>query len=170
MGRFRNVDFETNIIKIVWQYKLVISGFLFISIIIFDPQELSSEFVSPFIPTQLLRALKWSSTITRPLRNTQCECSRVSYQIHIQVVKVWALIEATLVHQFFRMSKQTVFAIYEFSLSAYYTEQKNTIHQVTAMLATSTNVLFPDHIHLLTTGADDLMAWHFDYRLSIRVQ
>ena len=31
-----------------------------------------------------------------------------------------------------------------------------TIHQVTTMLATSKNVLFPVHNHLLTTGADDL--------------
>ena len=33
---------------------------------------------------------------------------------------------------------------------------KNTIHQVTTMLATSKNVLSPGHNHLLTTGADDL--------------
>ena len=31
---------------------------------------------------------------------------------------------------------------------------KATTHQVTTMLATSKNVLFPGHIHLLTTGAD----------------
>ena len=36
------------------------------------------------------------------------------------------------------------------------TMQKPTIHQVTTMLATSKNVLFPGHSHLLTTGADDL--------------
>ena len=35
------------------------------------------------------------------------------------------------------------------------TWQKNTIHQVTSMLATSKNVLFPGHNHLLTTSADD---------------
>ena len=33
--------------------------------------------------------------------------------------------------------------------------KKNTIHQLTTMLSTSKNVLFPDHNHLLTTGADD---------------
>ena len=33
--------------------------------------------------------------------------------------------------------------------------KKATIHQVTTMLATSVNVLFPGHDHLLTTGADD---------------
>ena len=33
--------------------------------------------------------------------------------------------------------------------------QKATIHQVTTKLATSKNVLFPRHNHLLTTGADD---------------
>ena len=33
--------------------------------------------------------------------------------------------------------------------------KKNTIHQVTIMLATSKNVLFPGNNHLLTTGADD---------------
>ena len=33
---------------------------------------------------------------------------------------------------------------------------KPTIHQLTTMLSTSKNVLFPGHNHLLTTGADDL--------------
>ena len=32
---------------------------------------------------------------------------------------------------------------------------KGTIHQVSTMLATSKNVLFPSHNHLLTTGTDD---------------
>ena len=32
---------------------------------------------------------------------------------------------------------------------------KVTIHQVTTMLATSKNILFPGHSHLLTTGDDD---------------
>ena len=34
--------------------------------------------------------------------------------------------------------------------------KKATIHQVTTTLATSKNVLFPGHNHLLTTGVDDL--------------
>ena len=34
-----------------------------------------------------------------------------------------------------------------------------TIQQVTTMLATSKNVLFPGYNHLLTTSADDLMLW-----------
>ena len=34
--------------------------------------------------------------------------------------------------------------------------KKATIHQVTTMLATSKNVLFPGQNHLLTTGTDDL--------------
>ena len=33
--------------------------------------------------------------------------------------------------------------------------KKATIHQVTTMVATSKNVLFPGHNRLLTTGADD---------------
>ena len=33
--------------------------------------------------------------------------------------------------------------------------KKHTIHQVTVMLATSKNVIFPGHNHLLTTGTDD---------------
>ena len=33
--------------------------------------------------------------------------------------------------------------------------KKAAIHQVTTMLATSENVLFPGHNHLLTTGVDD---------------
>ena len=36
---------------------------------------------------------------------------------------------------------------------------KTTIHQVTTMLATSKNVLFPGHNHLLTTGTDDPTLW-----------
>ena len=35
------------------------------------------------------------------------------------------------------------------------TAMKATSHQVTAMLATSKNVLFPGHNHLLTTGTGD---------------
>ena len=34
--------------------------------------------------------------------------------------------------------------------------KKATIHQVTIMLVTSENVLFPGNSHLLTTGTDDL--------------
>ena len=34
--------------------------------------------------------------------------------------------------------------------------EKNTVHQVTTMLATSKNVLFPGHNHLLIIGTDDL--------------
>ena len=33
--------------------------------------------------------------------------------------------------------------------------KKATIHQVTTLLATSKNVLFAGHSHLLTTGTDD---------------
>ena len=33
--------------------------------------------------------------------------------------------------------------------------EKNTIHQVATMLATSKNVIFPGHNHLLTSGTDD---------------
>ena len=33
--------------------------------------------------------------------------------------------------------------------------KKVSIHQVTTMLATSKNVLFPGHNHLLTTGTHD---------------
>ena len=33
--------------------------------------------------------------------------------------------------------------------------KKDTIHQVTTMLVTSKNVLFPGHNHLLTTSTDD---------------
>ena len=40
-----------------------------------------------------------------------------------------------------------------------YHTQKVTIHQVTIMLATSKNVLFPGHNHLLTTGADNPTLW-----------
>ena len=35
------------------------------------------------------------------------------------------------------------------------TVQKVFIHQLTTMLSTSKNVLFPGHNHLQTTGADD---------------
>ena len=37
--------------------------------------------------------------------------------------------------------------------------KKTTIHQVTTMLATSKNVLFPGHNHLLTTVTDDPTLW-----------
>ena len=35
------------------------------------------------------------------------------------------------------------------------TVQKSIIHQLTTMLSTSENVLFPGHNHLVTTGAND---------------
>ena len=38
--------------------------------------------------------------------------------------------------------------------------KKATIHQVTTMLATSKNVVYPGHNHLLTTGADDPTHYH----------
>ena len=37
--------------------------------------------------------------------------------------------------------------------------KKATIHQLTTMLATSKNALFPGHNHLLTIGADDPTLW-----------
>ena len=37
--------------------------------------------------------------------------------------------------------------------------KKATIHQLTTMLATSKNVLFPGHNHLLSTRADDPSLW-----------
>ena len=37
--------------------------------------------------------------------------------------------------------------------------KKATIHQVTTMLATSKNILFSGHNHLLTTGTDDPTLW-----------
>ena len=46
------------------------------------------------------------------------------------------------------------------ALNKGYTQHKKaTIHQVTTMLATSENLLFPDHDHLLTTSADDPTVW-----------
>ena len=41
----------------------------------------------------------------------------------------------------------------------YILHKKATIHQVTTMLATSKNVLFLAHNHLLTTGTDNPMLW-----------
>ena len=38
--------------------------------------------------------------------------------------------------------------------------KKATIHQVTTMIATSKNVLFPGHNLLLTTGTDNPTLWH----------
>ena len=34
--------------------------------------------------------------------------------------------------------------------------KKATVQQITTMLSTSENVLFPGHNHMLTTGTDDL--------------
>ena len=42
-----------------------------------------------------------------------------------------------------------------FSVNTLHCAKKATIHQVTTMLATSKNVLFPGQNHLLTTGTDD---------------
>ena len=40
-----------------------------------------------------------------------------------------------------------------------YTGQKATIHQLTTMLVSYKNVIFPDHNHLLTSSADDPILW-----------
>ena len=48
------------------------------------------------------------------------------------------------------------------------TAQKATIHQVTTMLATSKNVLFPGHNHLLITGPDNLTLWLSPYRRQVK--
>ena len=40
-----------------------------------------------------------------------------------------------------------------------FTGQKATIHQLTAMLSASKNVLFPGHNHLLAFGADGPTLW-----------
>ena len=50
--------------------------------------------------------------------------------------------------------KQTVHSLLHHDMMSS-TAQKGTIHQVTTMLTTSKNVLFPGHNHLLTTGAYD---------------
>ena len=42
--------------------------------------------------------------------------------------------------------------------------KKAIIHQVTTMLYTSKNVLFPAHNHLLTTDADDLSLYNYHPR------
>ena len=47
---------------------------------------------------------------------------------------------------------------------AFSTAQKATIHQVTTMLATSENVLFPGHNRLLITGTDDPAFWLLPWR------
>ena len=41
-------------------------------------------------------------------------------------------------------------------LSDFMPAKKVTIHQVTTMLSTSKDILFPGHNHLLTTSTDDL--------------
>ena len=42
-----------------------------------------------------------------------------------------------------------------YKYSQFTLRKKAIIHQVTTMLATSKNVLFPGHSHLLTIGIDD---------------
>ena len=46
--------------------------------------------------------------------------------------------------------------------------KKVTIHQLTTMLATSKNVLFPGHNHLLTTGTDGPTLWLSPERHRVR--
>ena len=47
--------------------------------------------------------------------------------------------------------------------------KKATIHHVTTMLATSKNVLFPSHNHLLTTGTDDPTLWLLPERQRMKI-
>ena len=64
------------------------------------------------------------------------------------------LSSATQIHN--SSSQQPTFMFYSENPSL---RKEANIHQVTTMLATSKNVLFPGHNHLLTTGADDPMLW-----------
>ena len=48
-----------------------------------------------------------------------------------------------------------IFSEYMYSIWKYTVQNKATIHQVTTMLATSKNVLFPGQNHLPTTCIDD---------------
>ena len=53
------------------------------------------------------------------------------------------------------MSGATHPAEITWDLNVLHCTKKAAIHQVTTMLVTSKNVLFPGHNHLLTTGTDD---------------
>ena len=55
-------------------------------------------------------------------------------------------------------------------MSANTEQKKHTIHQVTTMLSTSTNVLFPGHNHLLTSGTDDPTLWLSPERQQVKGQ
>ena len=46
----------------------------------------------------------------------------------------------------------------------HHTHPKNPIHQVTTLLATSKDILFPGHNHLLTTSASYLAIDHLHWR------
>ena len=53
-------------------------------------------------------------------------------------------------------NQNSLFVCGSLTLSQYSnTVQKNTIHCLTTMLATSKNVLFPGHNNVLTASADD---------------
>ena len=68
-----------------------------------------------------------------------------SYSVHVCTAKIRKARQALLIYD-----------QYSSCYHSYSTAQKTTIHQVTAMLSTSKNALFPGHNHLLTTGAGDL--------------
>ena len=71
-------------------------------------------------------------------------------------VFVFELLTAGLEMQI-RLSKMHLFGRkMEYSITR---RKKATIHQVTTVLTTSKNVLFPGPNHLLTTGTDDLTLW-----------
>ena len=106
------------------------------------------------------------------LRNTivilVTSVSMWSTYVSTEVIRLWGL---TPLFLFTFTPTQLQGCASSLKLSQYpvyvYNAKEATIHQVSTMLATSKNVLFPGHDHLLTTGTDDLR-WSSGDNQSVR--
>ena len=67
---------------------------------------------------------------------------------------MYTMTETSISHTF-PLSESANYTI----IAKYTLRQKATIGQITTMQATSKNVLFAGHNHLLTTGTDDPSLW-----------
>ena len=90
-------------------------------------------------------AINTSELVTQVVITFLCsECCMTHYQLYSRYVYMYFFLGSNILSKSYHDS-----GIVE-SLRI-----KATIHQVTTMLATSTNALFPGYNHLLTAGTDD---------------
>ena len=117
----------------------------------FKLQELSRDPLTPAVGPGSV-SVKWLRFITQS-RNVQCRptlsTNKLIQSLLMCILHIWKLPPFTAQLPVYT---QTI----KVSNLQFTQREQTTIHQLTSMLETSKNVLFPGHNHPLTTSADDL--------------